>query len=444
MATKKFTDFHLKNLQPREQRYDVREGDGFGIRVYPNGGKSFFYIYQLNGLKRRMTLGSYPAVSLKDARRDHAAALSLVSRKIDPAAKRAKEMQVERELREEDRLRPTVAALADEYVERHAKPNKRTWKHDRYLLDKEIVPVWGTRKARDITRRDVTLLLDGITERGATTHANRILSLTRKLFNFALQRDVLSVNPCNGVQKPVDEKPRDRALSADEVRMLWPALEPESSQFRASAQIKLALRLMLLTAVRAGEAAHARWEEIDLLSRWWEIPAERMKNKKPHRIWLTQRAVTTLCQLKDMAGHSSYVFPSPSKKDDQADHHISTTAFNHAIRRSLEHFKPEGGVEPKPSSSPLYQLSIAPFTPHDLRRTVATGMGEIGIAPNIIGKVLAHTDQTVTGKHYDKYGYDRDKRAAVEAWDSRLSEIIREDREQTVVPLIRSNGNRVS
>ncbi|MCB1762178.1 MAG: tyrosine-type recombinase/integrase [Gammaproteobacteria bacterium] len=435
MANAKFTDIFIKNLTPKAKRYDVREGEGFCIRVFPSGEKSFFYVYQLNGHRRRMTLGRYPALSLKEARKEHAKAASLTARRIDPAAKRADEKMQEREAREENRRRPTVAALSDEYIERHAKRFKRTWERDRYLLDKEVVPVLGSVKACDVTRRDVTLLIEGIASRGAPTFANRVLSLVRKLFNFGLQREAVTVNPCNGIQKPANEKARERTLSPDELRALWRALQQRDGDFRATPEVKAALLLVLLTAGRIGEIMAAKWDEFDLAGGWWEIPSARMKNKRPHRVWLTRTALDVLDTLRELSGFSAYVIPSPRVGRDGDPKSMATASVNHAIRRSLKAFMPED-YEPADNRIAFHRLDIAPFTPHDLRRTVATFMGELGIQPHIIGKVLSHSDQTVTGKHYDKFSYDPDRRAALECWESRLLEIVGERRESRVVPLI--------
>jgi integrase len=426
----KFTDPYIKNLKPQENRFEIREGDGFGIRVTPRGVKTFFYIYQVNGYKRRMTLGTYPYITLKIAHQLHAEAKSLAVQGIDPAEKRDKEKRRKREQREEYLRKPTIAVLAYEYIERHAKPNKRTWEQDRYLLNKEIVPNWGKKKASEITRRDVTLLLDRIKDRGAAIYANRTLALVRKMFNFAIQRDILNQNPCAGISRPSQERVRERVLNQDEIRKLWTALSPGNPDFYATSPTRLALRLQLLTACRIGEIMGAQWNEFDTETGWWEIPASRMKNKRPHRIWLTGVALDIMIQLKELSGQSIWVFPSPMVQGE----HLLPSATNRAIRRSLRHFAPDD-YTPPPSKAELYRLDIAPFSSHDLRRSAATGLGELGILPHIVGKVLSHVDGTVTGRHYDKFSYDQEKRKALEAWARHLRTIIEGKAEQTVVSL---------
>jgi len=412
----KFSDLYVKNLPPQAARYDVREGQGFGVRVSPDGGKAFFFIYQLQGKKRRMTLGQYPAVTLKDARKVFDAARARVALGCDPSAERTDERERIQRERDEQAALLTVERLAADYIERHAKPNKRTWTEDAAALQKEILPIWGKRKAEEITRRDVNHLLDTITDRGSAIRANRVLSLVRKMFNFGMQRGELTGNPCLGVKRPSPEHSRERVLTDDELRKLWAALD--TGTFQATEAVTLAVTLQLLTATRIGEVAGARWAEIDLQGQWWEIPAERMKNKRHHRVWLTAAAVATLEQAKALqtatGKPSAWVFVSPAGGKP-----IMATSVTRAVARNTEF------------------LGIAPFSPHDLRRTVATRLAESGILPHIVGKVLSHSDPTVTGRHYDKFSYDREKRKALEAWAERLREIVTGERRDNVLTLVR-------
>ena len=412
----KFSDLLIKNLPAKAARYDVREGQGFGVRISPDGGKAFFFIYQLQGKRRRMTRGQYPAVPLKEARRACDGARARVALGCDPGEERTDERTRVKREREEKAALLTVERLAHDYIERHAKPNKRTWAEDDAALKKEILPIWGKRKAEDITRRDINQLLDTITDRGSAIRANRVLSLVRKMFNFGMQRGELALNPCLGVKRPSPEHSRERVLTDDELRKLWAALHTGS--FQATETISLAVKFQLLTAARIGEVAGARWEEIDLKGQWWEIPAERMKNKRHHRVWLTAAAVATLQRLEAIqTAHgkpSEWVFISPRGAGP-----IMATSVARAVARSVE------------------PLEIAPFSPHDLRRTVATRLAESGTLPHIVGKVLSHSDPTVTGRHYDKFSYDFEKRKALEAWATRLDEIVSGSRLDNVVSIAR-------
>lgn len=413
----KFSDLYIKNLPTEIVRYDQREGQGFGVRVSPDGTKAFFYIYQLQGQKRRMTLGKYPQVSLKEARKAYDEARARVARGFDPSAERIDNRERIKREREEQLSLLTVSRLAEDYIERHAKPNKRTWEKDQAALQREILPIWGSRKAADITRRDVNQLLDKAIDRGSPVTANRLLALVRKMFNFGMNRGELIANPCTGIQKPSPEHAKDRVLSDYELRELWNALHTD--RFRATETIKLAIKLQLLTGTRIGEVSGAQWGEIDLDNQWWEIPIERMKNKKIHRVWLTAAAVEILERARSLQTEqgiiSGWVFPSPYFPS--GDKPIGPLSVGQAISRNIQ------------------QLGINAFTPHDLRRTVSTRLAELGILPHIADKVLSHTDSTVRGRHYDKFSYDFEKRKALEAWAVHLHEIVTGERRDNVLPL---------
>ena len=144
----------------------------------------------------------YPELSLADAHAAHAKARQLLDRGTDPAT-------VEQDAKEESRRSPTVRRLSEEYIEKHAKPRKRSWKEDERILNKDVVSRWGKRKAQDITRRDIILLLDEIVERGALIQANRTLAVVRKMYSFAMGRGILDSSPCVAIPSPSKENRRD-------------------------------------------------------------------------------------------------------------------------------------------------------------------------------------------------------------------------------------------
>jgi len=193
--------------------------------------------------------------------------------------------------------------LIDEYIEKHAKPNKRGWAEDKRILERDALPAWGKRKAADITKRDVVLLLEKIVERGSPGSANNNFKIIRKMFSFAVERDILQISPCIGVKMPSPLVIKDRALSEQEISTLWRALDT----CHASDEIKRALKLILVTGQRPGEVIGMHPREID--GHWWTIPAERSKNKRSHRVYLTKTALELIgpeC--------NGYVFPGSSSK----------------------------------------------------------------------------------------------------------------------------------
>jgi len=402
----KITDRQIKALKPKRERYEVWEtnGKGFGVRVAPTGRKSFIFLYRFRGTSRRMTFGNYPELSLADAHAAHATARQLLERGTDPGT-------VEQDEKEESRRTPTVKRLAAEYIEKYAKPRKRSWKEDERILNKDVVPRWGKRKAQEITRRDIILLLDEIVERGASIQANRTLAAIRKMYAFAMGRGVLDSSPCVAIPSPSKENRRDRVLNETEIKTFWDKLDTAKME-RPTA---LALRLQLITAQRKGEVAGAEWTDFDLKNGWWTIPAEKAKNGIPHRVPLSRLAMEILGELKDLSGESPWLFPSP--RDGQ---HIAETSVDHAVRVNAEHF------------------GIDHFTPHDLRRTSASMMTASGIQRLTVSKVLNHVETGITSV-YDRHSYDKEKRSALRSWGSKLETILGHKDANKVISL---RGNR--
>ena len=376
----KFTDRQIKALKPKKERYEVWEtnGKGFGVRVSSTGRKSFIFLYKFQGTSRRITFGNYPEISLADAHAAHAKSRQLLEQGSDPAT-------AEQDEKEESRRSPSVKRLVAEYIEKYAKPRKRSWKEDERILYKDVVPRWGKRKAQDVTRRDIILLLDEIVERGALIQANRTLATIRKMYSFAMGRGILESSPCVAIPAPSKENRRDRVLNETEIKTFWNKL----STAKMKKYTALALKLQLITAQRKGEVAGAEWVNFDLKDGWWTIPAEKSKNGLPHRVPLSSFAIETLNELKIISGDSKWLFPSP--RDGQ---HIAETSVDHAVRANAEHFK------------------IDHFTPHDLRRSVASMMTASGVQRLTVSKILNHVETGITSV-YDRHSYDKEKRKAL-------------------------------
>lgn len=356
---------------------------GLGLRVSFTGKMVWFVMYRAKGdpRLRRLTLDGYPALTLATAR-ERAQETML-------AAARGNDLATEKQ---EAKGAPTFADLAAEYIERHAKANKRTWQEDERTLGKDVLPGWGQRKAHEIKRRDVIDLLDRIHERGAPIQANRTLALVRKVFNWAISRDLVEANPCTQVQRVAPEHQRDRVLSEGEIRAVWRACECEAPAFAAM------FKLRLLTAQRGGEIETMRWADVDLTTAWWTIPAEAAKNGLSHRVPLSVSTLTLLREQFGRSGDGVWVFPSRQRTVG----HVVTS------RHAAERIQETSGVD---------------FVPHDLRRTAASYMTGMGISRLVVSKILNHVETGVT-RVYDRHGYDVEKRQALDAWAERLMAIV--------------------
>ena len=380
------TDQWLKKLKSQNKQIDYFDENlsGFGLRVGKAGKKTWFVMYRIKGhrTKKRLTLKKkYPQLSLKDARIEAKANLVKADRGEDPAGEKQKLKKA-----------PALADLANEYLEKYA-VHKKSIYEDQRIIAKDLIPAWGTRKAKDIKRRDVLRLLDRIVDRGAPIQANRTLALTRKIYNWGISRDLVENNPCLQIKMPSQEHQRDRVFSEDEIKALWGAFE------QVGPIMESLFKLHLVTAQRGGEVMTMQWRDIDLDSGWWTIPAEHSKNGLAHRVPLSGLALDILKQMEAISGNDKWIFPSPVKKCG----HISN------VQKTALKIREYSGV--------------ADFKPHDLRRTAASLMTGMNISRLTVAKILNHVEQGVT-RVYDRYSYDREKRTALDKWARKLEQIL--------------------
>ena len=379
MPTINLTDQGVKAMKVsvRTDFWD-RRLPGFGVRISPNGRKVFMTMVRQEGRQRRLSLGTYPQISLADARDKAKICLGLVAGEEDPVAKGVANGGL------------TFEELAEEYIELYARQNKRSWQQDERVLRRDVLPTWGFRLVQGITRRDVVRVLDATVKRGAPVQANRTRALLSRVFSWAMKRDLVEHNPCVGVEKPTEEDPRQRNLSESEIRALWQEIRAEEPV------IANALRLLLLTAQRSAEVKTMAWSQIK--GNRWEIPGAITKNGKEHAVPLSRQALAVMNCCREEG--SLLVLPSPRNGGEA----LSAGALSHAARRIVKRL----GFQ---------------FTPHDLRRTAATLMGFLRVDDFIIGRVLNHTDRSVTGI-YNLHSYWNEKLEALEKLGDHIESIV--------------------
>lgn len=394
----KFSDRYIKALQPKEKEYCIREGHGFTLRVYPSGVKSFEYIYTINGKRRRMALGVYTHVSLADARQKHRDAVDLLASGVDP--------QNPPELPQTPAIL-TVNQLAEKYfvhIETHLV--KRSVRQQKRTIEADVLPVWGDRPITEIRRRDAVALIEQVARR-APGQARNVLLNARTMFSFAVHREMIEYNPFSGVGAAVPSTAPgevDRVLTGDEIINVWWALTKKGSEI-----VRHAILLTLITGQRPGEVVGMHSSEIDTDFRWWTIPPERSKNGRENRVYLTNLARKLIPPL------DGYCFPAQKK----AKGHLSEGSLSHHITYYLD---------------PPY-LGLPRWTPHDLRRTAATKLAELGCSDEIIDEIQNHKKRGVI-KTYNKYRYDKEKKIWLEKWSKYLEEL-------TVKPRVLLRSERV-
>jgi integrase len=398
MPSIKFTAAKIKFLEGirgKQVDYFDKTLSGFFLRISQDGKKSFGVMYRKSGRLRRMKLGTYPLLTLGKARQEAARTLRNAELGLDPATEK-----------KEDRHAESFEQVALEYLERHAKTKKKSWEEDERVINKDLIPEFGRQHAKDITRRDVRAFLERKGET-APIMANRIRALLRKIFNWAINSDIVEINPVYFVPAPGKEHQRDRVLTEDEIKCIWNAIDADSKNADEShRKVKTLsagiMKLRLLTAQRGAEVMGMEWDELDTETRWWTIPGEKTKNGLSHRVPLTAPALSVIREMKSAVGdddYSRFVFPSP-----KGDMHIS---------------KPQKALER------IQRATKIDFVGHDLRRTAASMMTGMGIPRLTVKKILNHVEREITAV-YDRHSYDEEKREALEAWAERLIRIVSE------------------
>ena len=381
---------------------------GLALRVTPHGAKTWAVRYRVaggrSGRVRRLTLGRYPVMGLQAARKAARKALRAVDGGGDPASeKRA------------SRLGETVGDLAKDYLAKHAKPHKKSWKDDDRMLNAEVLPAWKARKVHELTRRDVRALIEAIAERGSPITANRCLALIRKMLNFAIEQDWIEANVASLIAKPGAERSRERVLTDEELRLVWAACEAERPAMCAL------IRLRLVTAQRGGELAHVRWSDIEGV--WLTLPAAVTKNKRAHRVYLTKLARQILETVPHV--HDEWVFAGRTDRAPMGDAKKAGRRIADRVLATLRETDPD--------------VEAFDFRGHDLRRTASTKMAEAGVSQSTIAKVLNHAEGGPRATQvYNRYEYDREKQEALGTWARELARILaRKAKAPNVVPMRR-------
>lgn len=416
------TDTYVRALKCPDGKpmKEVRDADvsGLEIRVMRSGTKTWrlHYTRRGDGKRRALSIGGYPDMSLKDARTK----AKRLQSEIQDGEIRADPASAVQARKEADTFREVAA----EWLGRHAVPNKtpRVVADDRSMLERHVLPEIGDMRAGEVTKRDVRRLLDTMqakadargkegSDRKLTHRPNRVHSLIRAIYRWAIGRDMLTIDPTLGLSAPIPkEKERERTLSPAEIKALWAALDRapiEQPQRKGvprgqpvipdgamplTRDVALALKLALATGQRIGEVAGIAVAELDLndVAPVWTVPKERAKNDQASRVPLNPLAVRIVREALALAGEgSTHLFPNADGTEG-----LSSQGTAKAFERARK------------------ALGVAHFRIHDLRRTTATGLAELGFRQETISLILNHISArkgTVTGAVYIQYGYDREK-----------------------------------
>ncbi len=383
----------VKYAKPKDKEYNLADGDGLMLRVRPNGAKSWlFNYYRPTPEKKRanISLGTFPPLTLEDARKIAKEYRSLLANGIDPK-QHLKNIQKEQ-------LRKKSQTL--ELVTRQWFELKKAKITDGYAqdiigsLENHIFPKLGNQSIHDVNAPEVIETLQLLSKTGKLEMIKRICQRLNEVMTYATNVGIIKSNPLVGI----------RAAFHTPKTKNYPTLKPEELPMLIDAiydaNIRKVTRYMLLwqlhTMTRPGEAAGARWDEIDLEQKIWIIPPERMKKRREHVIPLTDQAIAILEKLREISGKFEFLFPS----DIDPRRCANNSTANVALKRM--------GFKGR-------------LTAHGMRALASTTLNEQGFDPDIIEAALAHVDKNQVRSAYNRAQYVERRREMMEWWSERIS-----------------------
>jgi integrase len=385
------TDAKARNAKSGEKQIKLSDSDGMYLLVTPNGGKYWRLKYRYGGKEKVLALGTYPEISLTDARLRREEARKQIAHGIDPGAIRKAQKEAQTEETE------TFEIIAREWFDKFLP----TWTlgHSRTIksrMERDLFPWIGKRPINQIKAPELLTVLSRVESRGALESAHRIKTIAGQVFKFAVATGRAERDP-SGDLKGALPQPREKHHSAitdpKEVAPLLRAIDGYQGHFVT----KCALRLAPLFFVRPGELRNAEWSEIDLDEETWTIPASKMKIRQDHIVPLCLQAIEILTELKSLTGKSRYVFPSGRS--------FSRPMSNNAILAALRRM----GYEKEVMSG------------HGFRAMARTILDEVlQQRPELIEHQLSHTVRDPLGRAYNRTAHLADRRKMMQLWGDYL------------------------
>jgi integrase len=414
-------DRALKALKPEKKPYDVMDAQrAFGVRVMPSGEKTFILYRRFPGSPSpvRRSLGQYGELTLSEAREKAREWLALIKKGMDPTreAKRLQEAAIEAERAKQAN---TFGSAFESYLKRKAS-KLRSGRPIEMEMRREFRD-WMDRPLADISDRDVKGAIQKIIDRGSPTNAHFVFAVTRGFFNWCIDTGDfgLEISPCAKIKPTVligERIPRKRMLKDHEIAAYWRASGAMGYPFGPL------FKLLLLTALRRGEAADAEWSEIDIDARLWTVPEGRMKAKEskavPHAVPLTDDTIAllkTLPRLKD----GDFVFSTTGGDRPVSGFSKAKTRLDALMKADLE-------AQGKQFSS---------FVIHDIRRTCRSRFSALADVQDVVCEaLLAHVQPGIRAT-YNLYEYLPEKREALQKWHAKLKAIVEPTPDNNVISM---------
>ncbi|MFS1161174.1 integrase domain-containing protein [Aeromonas salmonicida] len=396
MSKDKLTDSKLRAAKPAEKEYNLGDGSGLSLRVRPDRVRLWLFNYYRPVDKKRanISFGPYPDVSLAAARQKRSDARTLLAQGVDPKVYQ----------QEQTAIKQTEQAANENTFERMAKQWLELKRHDvseAYAADSwrslelYVLPFIGAMPIDQIRAPKVIELLRPLEADGKLETVRRLCQRINEILDYSVNHGLLDANPCAAVRK-VFKKPAKKhmpTLKPDELSLLM----TDIANGRLDPTTRRQIEWSLHTLVRPGESAGTRWDEIDFENKVWNIPAERMKMDRPHRIPLTRQALALLQYMKPISGHRPFVFPG--RRDPLG--HVNEQSANAALKR-LGY----GGR----------------LVAHGLRSLGSTTLNEQGFNPDAIEAALSHADENEIRRAYNRSDYFEQRVKMMQWWSDHIEQ----------------------
>lgn len=400
MAKHLLTDKRVSTAKPQPSEYLLADGSGLHLRVRPSGARDWFFIYTHSAKRAKLSLGQYPTIPLAKARGLADTHRATLADGTDPkqkiiddalevtAAANAKALALIAEAN-----RHTVNSLFLKWEKEALCDRKDSGKEVRRMFEKDVLPLIGKMAVEDVRKSHIVNIIDTMLERGIKRMVKIVLKLIRQMFRFAQEKDIIENDPTSSIRvKNVGGKDvvRTRHLSEPEIRELTAKI-PTARLLKTT---ECALWLMLSTCCRIGELCKAQWRHLDLEAKTWNIPSENSKNGKPHTIYLSAFSEAQFERLVALKASEVWIYPNTNNTDHVCIKSITKQVGDRQLQADRER------MSGRSKHGEALKLDGGKWTPHDLRRTGATTMGNLGIISDVIEKCLNHTEENEMKKTY--------------------------------------------
>ncbi|WP_236002393.1 tyrosine-type recombinase/integrase [Paraburkholderia elongata] len=381
------TPTRLNSAKPQEKPYKLTDGGGLFVLIQPGGSKTWAYQYRLDGRRREVVIGRYPEIGVADARDRHAEYRAMVAQGNDPVAHKRTD-DAERNARalmeaDEGQFKAFSLKWLDERLGNKSDGYRAQM---RSLLDRFVWAEIGRKSLDEVRPAHVLAIIEK--RRDTPNTAENVRVLIQQVYNYAIQKLLVETNPALALRGVIEvpKAEHHRHLSESELGAFWRAVGKQGAHPSTTAAVKL----LMYSMCRKAEVLRAKWSEIDTDKAQWDIPAERMKSRRPHRVYLSTQALELLEVQRALTGDLEYVFPSAFR----ANVPMADATLNHLFKR--------------------LDFGVPEFCPHGTRGTAATLLREHGFSRDVVELLLAHTERSQTAASYHHHELEADRRRAVQ------------------------------